>query len=356
VLFLFVIMLLGSEKVQDDATPEVRRSRRRFTLIASGLAAALLVLVGIPLSNVNLDLATETGELPQVRALHVAPDLGAVNVYANDQLIASDLEFDQNSSYVTLNPGDYAIRVEPVAGGDPLTTSVTLQRGTEQTLIAYDDGTLTVSADDNSTVTEDRSARLTFFNADSTPVQLLDLGSDLNANDNRVVIQQIDPGATSDALVVPEGAINWAFVNPAEPTDVLYRVEDFNLDRDTSGLIVLTRERVFDGTARGFLRPFAVPVIIEAHPSFGGPKAIGLALFSNYMLVFQLLAVLLLAAMIGAIVLTHRQTRSTTRKATGRRRVSRPLVSAIASQVGHEVTSEAVPELQEPAANSPVGS
>ncbi|MEP7290606.1 MAG: NADH-quinone oxidoreductase subunit J, partial [Chloroflexota bacterium] len=136
VLFLFVIMLLGSEKVQDDVTPEVRRSRRRFTLIASGLAAALLVLVGIPLSNVNLDLATETGELPQVRALHVAPDLGAVNVYANDQLIASDLEFDQNSSYVTLNPGDYALRVEPVAGGDPLTTNVTLQRGTEQTLIA----------------------------------------------------------------------------------------------------------------------------------------------------------------------------------------------------------------------------
>src|SRR5688572_32983490 len=59
VLFLFVIMLLGSERLQDDpATPEVRRSRQWFTLIASGLAALLFVLVGIPLVNLNLDLAT----------------------------------------------------------------------------------------------------------------------------------------------------------------------------------------------------------------------------------------------------------------------------------------------------------
>jgi hypothetical protein len=120
---------------------------------------------------------------------------------------------------------------------------------------------------------------------------------------------------------------------------------------------VLTRERVFDGTAQGFLRPMAIPVVLEAKPSFGGPHAIGVLLFSDYMLVFQLLAVLLLASMIGAIVLTHRQTASATRRVTGRRRVSRPLVNAIASQVGHEVTSsEAVPELQEPAANTPVGS
>ena len=45
-------------------------------------------------------------------------------------------------------------------------------------------------------------------------------------------------------------------------------------------------------------------------PAFGGPRAIGLELFTNYMLVFQLLAVLLLAAMVGAIVLTHRQRRA----------------------------------------------
>jgi hypothetical protein len=58
--------------------------------------------------------------------------------------------------------------------------------------------------------------------------------------------------------------------------------------------------------------------------------------------------------MVGAIVLTHRQTVSATRKAVGRRRVSRPLVNVIAAQVGHDVTDEGgLPELQEPA--EPVG-
>src|SRR5690606_3109674 len=114
VLFLFVIMLLGAERLADDAaTPEVGRSRRRFTLVASLLAAALFVLVGIPLVNVNLDLATETGDLPQVRVLNAAPDGGAVEVYANDQLIASGVETSTASAYVELPPGDYAVRVEP---------------------------------------------------------------------------------------------------------------------------------------------------------------------------------------------------------------------------------------------------
>lgn len=356
VLFLFVIMLLGAERLADDAaTPEVGRSRRRFTLVASLLAAALFVLVGIPLVNVNLDLATETGDLPQVRVLNAAPDGGAVEVYANDQLIASGVETSTASAYVELPPGDYAVRVEP-EDGDPLTTDLTLQRGTQQTIIDYGAGSLSVVADDNATVTEDRSGRLVFFNADAAPVQLLDLGSDLSADDTRVLVEQLDPGASSESIVQPEGLINWAFVDAADPTNVLYRLDQYNVDRDTSSLVVLTRERTFDGSAAGTLRPFAVPVVVEADPSFGGPVAIGLALFTDYMLVFQLLAVLLLASMVGAIVLTHRQTKSETRKVTGRRRVSRPLATAIASQVGQEVTSGAASaELQEPAADAPAG-
>jgi NADH:ubiquinone oxidoreductase subunit 6 (subunit J) len=356
VLFLFVIMLLGSERLQDDpATPEVRRSRQWFTLIASGLAALLFVLVGIPLVNLNLDLATETGALPEVRVLNAAPDVGSVNVYANDQLIASDLASREASDYVTLNPGDYTLRVEPVEDGTPVTSDITLQRGTQVTLVGYADGSLSIVSDDNTTVTDDHTARLTFFNGASEPVQLVDLGSDLNADDTVVLVNQLDPGATSEAIISPEGAINWAFVEVADPTQVLFRLHDYEVDRETSSLVVLTNERVFEGSATGVLRPVAIPVVSESAPAFGGPRAIGLALFTDYMLVFQLLALLLLAAMIGAIVLVHRETRSATRKPLGRRRVSRPLVNAVAAQVGHDVTSEGtVPELQEPV-NSPVG-
>jgi hypothetical protein len=53
---------------------------------------------------------------------------------------------------------------------------------------------------------------------------------------------------------------------------------------------------------------------------------------------FQLLAVLLLAAMVGVIVLTHRGADKSRRRVTGRRRVSRPLANVIAAQVGSDVT------------------
>jgi hypothetical protein len=96
------------------------------------------------------------------------------------------------------------------------------------------------------------------------------------------------------------------------------------------------------------------PVIVErSRVSFGGPEAVGYALFSTYLLPFQMVALLLLAAMVGAIVLTHRQ-EAPSRARAGRRRVSRPLTSVIASQVGHEVTGEETPQLP-PASQQPAG-
>lgn len=41
--------------------------------------------------------------------------------------------------------------------------------------------------------------------------------------------------------------------------------------------------------------------------SFGGPQAIGTALFSSYLLPFEITSVLLLVAMVGAIVLTQKE-------------------------------------------------
>lgn len=357
VLFLFVIMLLGSERIQ-DFVPGGRRGRWD-TRLAVGLVFAFFAIVGIVMTQVNLDLSTETGALPQIRVLNAAPDAGLVDVFANDQSIASDVEFRDTSAYVTLQPGDYTISLQP-ATGEAVTTTVSLARGAQETIVGYGTGSelgLHVVADDNSTVTDPASARLTFFNADNDlgALRLVDLGTSLSLTNAQVLVDGLVPGQASSPLVVPEGTVNWAFVDAANSQNVLYRMDNYVIDRDTSGLIVLAQERIFTGTAEGTLRALAVPAVVESAPSFGGPRAIGLSLFTDYMLAFQLLAVLLLAAMVGAIVLTHRQTRSETRKATGRRRVSRPLVNVIASQVGHDVTSggDGAPELQEPAA--PVG-
>ena len=46
---------------------------------------------------------------------------------------------------------------------------------------------------------------------------------------------------------------------------------------------------------------------VEVDPDFGGPLAIGLMVFKDYVLPFEVVSVLLLVAMIGAIVLTIRQ-------------------------------------------------
>ena len=93
----------------------------------------------------------------------------------------------------------------------------------------------------------------------------------------------------------------------------------------------------------------------KAIASFGGPQSIGQLLFTTYMLPFQLIAVLLLAAMIGAIVLTHKESAKPRRRDV-RRVVSKPLASAISAQTGTDVlaTPEAddVPQLPE---NQPAG-
>ena len=78
----------------------------------------------------------------------------------------------------------------------------------------------------------------------------------------------------------------------------------------------------------------------------------GQLLFSRYMLPMQAVAVLLLVAMVGAIVLTHKRSPSAAlaRAQLGRRRVSRPLTSVIAAQVGHDISGPGTgaAELPEP--------
>ncbi|MFN8451082.1 MAG: NADH-quinone oxidoreductase subunit J [Anaerolineae bacterium] len=348
VLFLFVIMLLGAETLHvAEAVPEASRFRG-YTLLAAALVVVLLLIVGISLNQVDFGLQADAGPAPQLRVVNAAPDAGAVNVYADDQLIASDVSFREATDYAELTPGEHTIRVEP-QNGDPVTTTTVLERGSEQTLVSYgSELSLSVIPDDNSTLDQADSQRVTVFNAGATPVQVVDPGSEFVATDTRVIVNELDAGQRSNVLIEPEGVVTWSFLDPANPNDELARLDDYSFTSDTSSLIVVSLERTFQGAAGGVLLPIVFPVVVEAAPAFGGPRAIGLELFTNYMLVFQLLAVLLLAAMVGAIVLTHRQ--GTTRKATGRRRVSRPLVNVIASQVGHEVTgSEAVPELQEPA-------
>ncbi|HKZ83924.1 MAG TPA: NADH-quinone oxidoreductase subunit J [Anaerolineae bacterium] len=49
------------------------------------------------------------------------------------------------------------------------------------------------------------------------------------------------------------------------------------------------------------------PAPVEVGPDFGSPEAIGQVLFSQYVLPFEVISILLLVAMVGAVVLTRKE-------------------------------------------------
>lgn len=51
--------------------------------------------------------------MPYIRILHASPDAPAVDVYANNQLIAHRLAYKQFTDYIPVTPGSYTIQVFP---------------------------------------------------------------------------------------------------------------------------------------------------------------------------------------------------------------------------------------------------
>ncbi len=359
VLFIFVIMLLGAERL--GAAPT---RYRWLTPVAVLLSIAFLLTAGLGIASGGVDQQSPVADLPLVRALNVAPDMGEVDVYANDLLVASDLDFNEASDYITLPVGEYTISFAPEEG-EAYVGTFSFGPETAQTLLAYggsDNVTLSVVPNDVSAPPAG-SARITFFHAfpETGVVDLVDLGSDgefdvdlAGVPTDRILIDDFEPGDVSTPLIVEGGVEHWAFVAPNG--DIVRRVIDgsvgrsYTVEPDTTQLIVLSGERsAVDNT----LRSLSAAVVDEARPVFGGPEAIGEDLFTRYLLPFELVSLLLLASMIGAIVLTHKEEARVRDRSAMRRRVSRPLASVIAAQVGHEVTQEKEPTPALPAETNP---
>ena len=229
-------------------------------------------------------------------------------------------------------------------------------------LTSDDAGSLAVATlNDDLTLVERRSGRITVFNASTQPVSVVNILSE-TFNDSRQLIpiaMNIEPGQASAPVIEPEARVNWTVIEAGsegrvrdtlDPDLILARTNDVNIGRDTSQLIVVAPLRLADGSE-------AVTVfsgnnlIAGASDEFGGAYAIGSVLFIDYLLPFQLVALLLLAAMVGVIVLTHREERPDRAERGQRRRVSRPLTSVIASQTGADLTTNA-PRLGAPSLQS----
>lgn len=162
----------------------------------------------------------------------------------------------------------------------------------------------------------------------------------------------------SDPIPYPIGFTNWVVYRPLEGligtddfvTDgdalnrqILLRATDtLDLQPGDEGLLVVSADNRADGSSR-VIGTHLEPVQVTA---YGSPRSLGERLFTDYLLPFQLVALLLLAAMVGVIVITVRGEHVPKPSRTTRRKVSRPLTSVIARQTGTDLTSGA-PQLPE---------
>jgi NADH:ubiquinone oxidoreductase subunit 6 (subunit J) len=345
VLFLFVIMLLGAERSETSQLFSSSASPRRFRWFlpaALTLGLSLFFVIGLAILNEQVDAREIPEPAPQARVLHASPVIGVVDVYAGDALVAEGLEFSQATDFVTLAAGENAIRLVTQAG-EELSATLTFENATTSTIIARgtDAPTLSVIPTDLTSIPTARTGRYTVFNGTTTALALVDVGTEFDANDNYVILSEVAPDTQSQAVLIEDEPVNLWLVDAADPESVVVRMEDYEIAPEDTTLIYVGEETQFDGTTR----IVAVPIAHEARPAFGGPRAIGYQLFTTYMLPFQLLALLLLAAMVGAIVLTHRETVKSRARVGERRRVSRPLTQVIAAQVGQESVSADAPQL-----------
>lgn len=355
VLFLFVIMLLGAEKVSKDA-----RHFAWMPWLALILALVFLVTISVAFISGEIDEQDLPEGEAQVRIIHVAPDLGVVDVQLGDEeaLFFADLDFEQRgdgeapaTDFESVEPGEYTVNL---LSGDmvmPLGTLILVPDIAYSVIVYGEDNTpeMYVLEEDLETLFE-REGRVTVFNAYMAggAVNLVDTGGDFafdspeEADEAPIIAANLEPGMASETVVERVGETTWAFVESTNTDMLIKRVNDFEVERNTNNLVILAGQR--NAISPEIIDPIVVPVEVPAEAAFGGPAAVGAALYVDYVLPFEMVAVLLLAAMVGVIVLTHRDVKPKMGRAR-RQRVSRPLTSVIAAQIGQPVDdSDSQPE------------
>jgi NADH:ubiquinone oxidoreductase subunit 6 (subunit J) len=356
VLFIFVIMLLGAERLRpSDPGPE--RSRFRwFTPVALTLALALLFSIGLVTIQGNIDSQEVPLPGPTARVVNAA-NAGPVDVYVGSLLAADDLPFGDATEFVPLTPGEFNISVRPVGGGE-VTTVLNAQPGTNTNLIVHDkaDGSVGIALSDQNiaAVAADGAGRVQIFNAfpDAETVSVVDARSfDRNTNTYLGIIAESLPFGGSATVEPAADDLNWNFLANGDVANVVASLTDQPLRADSSDLFVVARQDLTVAATR------TIPVIVpsQADPQFGSPRSIGFALFTDFLLPFQLLGLVLLASMVGVIVLSQRVLKPV-RKIQARRKVSKPLAAVISSQVGQEVVEDAplLPVPEKPSEPEPV--
>lgn len=384
VLFLFVIMLLGAERLKDPAD---KKRLGWVPGIALALGLSFLFSVGAAISSGRIGTAPAPTEDAVLQVIHAAPPpLEAVAEGANEARAAiTERRFDiyvdgvleiegltfgaAGAEYAAAIPaGEHTIQLSPAGTDVPLkTATVNVESGQALTVVLHGvaDADLALTAvEPFDAVVARNTADVKFFNAlpDQPSVDIVDVQSELFDNSRRVLLvaENIPYGSSSDAVTLNlRDATNWTIIDGGASEKVLAGDRSFviaplnaldtiDYRSERAYLTVISGLRALDGS----LQPTVIKAQQIAPLAFGSPQVIGNRLFIDYALPMQLVAILLLAAMVGVIVLTVREELTSKPSRSQRRKVSRPLTSVIAAQTGTNVLSDA-PQLTAPQGETP---
>ncbi len=378
VLFLFVIMLLGAEKTAQGS------ENRSFNWLAGAAlfgAMSFVFAVGAALASGDVDNAPQPPQEAYLRVVHAAPADAELpdadgnpaqlaiaerrfDVYANGQLLYEGLVFNddrpENQRFTTLDAGDYTLSFNPAGTEIPFVTAeVNLESAQMATAVLHGEtvADLQVSAFAPAVPALERNeGAVTLFNA-YTPMDSVDLvqvesplfspADDGTGRKVEVLLGDVSLGTGSQSLAFPEGEPeNWWLIEAGRAEDILadgidsgaliQRISELpivTVEDQRAGLYVVAAGRGIGGV----LEPTIIARSYLADSVFGGPAAVGRQLFTVYVLPLMLVAILLLAAMIGVIVMTMRTERVVKPSRSLRHKVSRPLTSVIAAQTGTDL-------------------
>lgn len=322
VLFMFVIMLLGAEKLGGQPG--------KYAWVAPAAVAltiVFLITVFVTLVRGNIGGLQPVLPSPKIAVVHAVPGAPNVDIYLNNDRVAQNVEYAHATELTNVKAGDFNLLafpsctetdlakcVDPItSGAAPLTAlAVTLKSDTDTAYVIGGDlinGLSVISAPlDVSTLENEDQARLTVINAlpGETPV----IATNVNLSDpgnSPALFAPLNYGQVSETKLLERGTYTLQFQRGDERVGTL---RNFVLRNKLHEVFVLLPKNVpvADGqpaqTGPEILR---VEPTLRTEESFGSPQQIGLAMLSTYLLPFELVSLLLLVALVGAIILTHQE-------------------------------------------------
>lgn len=302
VLFLFVIMLLGAERVVPGFQPRFRW----FTPAVVALALLFLLIASLAVINGEVDTTEPRRPQPSVRVVHVLDGAGALDFYLGEQLVAQGLAFGQASEYTQWREGEFQLRAvetgqDPQVASAVLDESVVLEKGKSYSLTAVGRlgeaaPQLVAAAHTLDYSNKKDGLRAVVVNAlpDRLQVDLRDTDA------NETLVGALGYGEARE-FQLSKGTRSIGLYPTGSQRTPIAELPEQELEANTLVLWVFAEQRQPDNSFRDVI----INLRADATTTFGSPTHIGRLLLSDYVLPFQLVGVLLLVAMIGAIVLTH---------------------------------------------------